>query len=76
LLFALLHLADERSIAGFFVLGGPENHFGEDGSEIQALGRQNIDQLAAIEGSSWDGDDPVGDKSLEAIGKDVVAMPS
>ena len=71
LLFALLHLADERLIAGFFVLGGPENHFGEDGSEIEALRRQNINQLAAVGGIFLSGDDPVGDKSLEAIGKDV-----
>ena len=71
LLFALLHLADERLIAGFFVLGGPEDHFGEDGSEIEALRRQKIDQLAAIRWIFSGGDDAMGDEPLEAIGKDV-----
>ena len=58
-------------IAGFFVFGGPEDHFGEDGSEIEALRRQKIDQLAAIRWIFSGCDDAMGDESLEAIGKDV-----
>jgi len=71
LLFALLHLADQRLIAGFFVLGGPENHFGEDGSEIEAFGGQDVDQLSAVGGIFLGGNDAMGDEPLEAIGEDV-----
>jgi len=71
LLFALLHLADQSLIAGFFMFGGPEDHFGQDGSEIEALGGQNVNQLSAVGGIFFRGDDAVSEQSFQAIGEDV-----
>ena len=71
LLFTPLHLADQGLIFGFFVLGGPENHFGEDGSEIEALGGQNVDQFSAVGWIFLGSDDAMGDQSLETIGENV-----
>src|SRR5260221_6589846 len=67
----MLHLADQRSIAGFFVLGGPENHFGQDGSEIETFGRQYVDQLSAIGWIFMGGDDAMSGQSLQAVGEDI-----
>ena len=46
--FVRAHQANEGRIADVFVAGGPEDHFGEDGSEVNALGRERVDALATI----------------------------
>jgi hypothetical protein len=53
------------------VFGGPEDHFGEDGSEIEALGRQNVDQLAAIGRIFLGSDDAVSNQFFQAVREDV-----
>jgi hypothetical protein len=50
LLLVLSHLPDQRLILGFFVSGGPEDHFREHGSEIDAFRRERVNQLPPVGG--------------------------
>ena len=71
LLLVLLHLPDEGLITGFFVLSGPKNHFGQDGSEIEALGRQHVSYFSAIGGVFLRCDDAMSYQFFQAISQDV-----
>ena len=63
--------ADQGLIAGFFVRGGPQNHFGEDGSEPEALGRKGINHFSTVGGIWRSGNDAVFFQTLQTIGQDV-----
>ena len=52
-----------RTMAGFFVGGGPQDHFGEDRGEIDSLGGERVNQLAPVCGILFGGDDFVGFQS-------------
>lgn len=69
--FIAAKLADEGLVAGFFVSGGPENHFGQDGSEVDASAGEGIGQLAAVGGIASGLDDAGLLEFAEAIGEDV-----
>src|SRR6202007_907102 len=70
-LLVLFHLPNERLIAGIFVRGCPEDHFGHDGCEIDSLGREKVDQLASVRGILLDGNDAVGFEFAKAVGQNV-----
>ena len=59
-LFVFLQFTDKRLILRFLVSGGPENHFGEDGSKVDALVSQHINELSSVGGILFGGDDFVG----------------
>jgi len=42
LFFVFLDQLDKRLIAGIFVLGGPQDHFGEDGCQIDSFGGKRV----------------------------------
>jgi hypothetical protein len=71
LVFVAPHLADQRLVAGFFVARGPEDHFGEDGREINAFGSERVNHSSAIRGIGFRGDDSVFFEAAEAVGQDV-----
>ena len=48
LFFVFLDQLDERLIAGIFVAGGPENHFSEDGCEIDAFGGKRVNEFSPV----------------------------
>lgn len=48
LFFAAFQLADERLVAGFFVACSPENHFGEDGREVDSFRGESVNLLAPV----------------------------
>ena len=66
-----LHFVDEGLIFGAFVSGGPENHFGEDGSEVESFGSEEIDELAAVGGIGAGGDDAVTFEATQAVRENV-----
>jgi hypothetical protein len=70
-LFVFAHFVDERLIAGAFVSGGPQNHFGENGGEVESLRREQVDEFAAIGGVRTRGDNAIGFETAEAVGEDV-----
>jgi hypothetical protein len=67
LLLAVLHLADERLIFGFFVRGGPEDHFREDGSKIDSLGSEHVNQFSAVRRVLFRGDNSIRLQLPQAI---------
>jgi hypothetical protein len=69
------HLPGERLILRLFVLGGPEDHFGEDGSEIKALGGQNVNQPSAIGEIFFRGDYAMSNQSLQPTGQYIGGDP-
>ena len=71
LLLVLLHLLDKRLILGFFMPGGPENHFREHGSEIDAFCGERVDQLSPVGGIRLGGDDSIHFQPAQAIGQNV-----
>ena len=73
--FSGAHQADEGLVAGVFVTGGPKNHFGEHGSEVNALGRKRIDALAPIRGISLRGNYSVLLEAAQAVGQDIGGNP-
>jgi hypothetical protein len=71
LFLVFLHLADERPIAGIFVVGGPKDHFSEDGSEIDSFGGKRVNQFSPVRRVACGGDDSMNDQLLQTIGQDV-----
>lgn len=69
--FSGTHEADERLVASVFVAGGPENHFGQNRSQVDALGGQLVDQLAAISRITLGSQDSVVFKPAQTIGEDI-----
>jgi len=69
--FIFLDKPDEGLIAGVFVCCCPENHFGEDGRQVHALGGQKIKQFAAVGRIRLGGDDAVVFQAAEAVGEDI-----
>jgi len=51
--------------------GGPENHFGEDGSEFDTFASEGVGELAAVGGIGSGFDDAVLFEFAEAVGEDV-----
>ena len=67
MLLVPLHLPDKRLVFGFFVPGGPENHFREHGSEIDAFCGERVDQLPPVGRIGLRGDDSVCFQPAQAI---------
>jgi len=67
LLLAVLHLADERLIFGFFVRGGPKDHFREYGRKIDSLGSEDVNKLSAVRRVLFRGDDSMRLQPPQAI---------
>jgi hypothetical protein len=55
--FVLLYLPDERSIAGVYTSGRPENHFRKDRRKIDSFRRQGVNRFSPVRGISFGGDD-------------------
>jgi len=60
LFLIFFHLLDEGLVARIFVGCSPEDHFGEDRSEIDAFFGEQVDLLAAVRGIVLRGNDAVG----------------
>ena len=60
--------ADQGLIAGLFVRGGPQNHFGKDGSEPEALWRKGINHFSTVGGIWPRRNDAVFFQTLQTIG--------
>lgn len=58
-------------VAGLFVGGGPENHFGEDGSEVDAFGSERIGEFAAVGGVARGFDDAGLLEFAKAVGENI-----
>jgi hypothetical protein len=58
-------------IAGFLMRGGPENHLGENRSEINSLSGEPVIYFASVGGIRFGGDDPGGNQLAEAVGEDI-----
>jgi hypothetical protein len=71
LFFVAPHFVDQRLVAGFFVAGGPEDHFGEDGCEIDSTGCERVNHFSAVRGIRLRGDDSVFFETAKAISQDV-----
>ncbi len=71
LFFAALELADKGLIAGFFVARGPEDHFGEDGREVDSFCGEKVNLLASIGGIRFRGDDAGSFEAAEAVSENV-----
>jgi len=69
--FVAAEFADKGLVAGFFVVGSPEDHFGEDGREFDAFAGERIGELAAVGGVARGFDDAGLLEFAEAIGEDV-----
>lgn len=69
--FSGAHQANQRLVAGLFVAGGPKNHFGEDGSEIDAFGRERVNKFAAVGGIALRGQNAVALEPAETAGQDI-----
>ena len=70
-LLVFLQFADKRLIVRFLVPGGPENHFGEDRSKVDAFGGEQVCEFASVGGIFLRGDDAMSDEFLKAIGEDI-----
>jgi len=70
-LLVRLQFADERLIAGLFVPGGPKDHFGEDGSKIDAFGCEKVDGLPSIGCIRLRSDDAMSFQLAQTIGQDI-----
>lgn len=71
MLFVRAHEADERLIADVFMARRPKDHFGEDGSEIDAFGRERVDALAAVGGILPGREDAEVFEATEAVGENI-----
>src|SRR5216684_3032765 len=71
LLFVLSHLPDKRLIGRIFVCGRPEHHFREDWREIDSLWGKRENQLAAIRGVAFGGDDSMSDQLLQSVRQNI-----
>lgn len=69
--FSGAHQANERLVAGVFMTSSPKDHFGQDGSEVNAFGGQRIDELAAVVRIALRGDDAVAFEAAQAVRQDV-----
>jgi hypothetical protein len=70
-LLVFAHFADEGLVFGAFVGRSPQNHFGENGGEVETFGGEQVDLFAAIGGMGTRGDDAVGFEAAKAVGEDV-----
>ena len=70
-LLIFLHFVDESLVLRALVGSGPEDHFGEDRGEVEALGSKEVEKFAAIGGIGASGDDAVGFEATETVGEDV-----
>src|SRR6266852_1978643 len=70
-LLVLLHFPDKRCVAGIFVPGSPQHHFREDWRQIETLGRERVNQLAAVRRVAIGGDDSMSDQLLQPIRQNV-----
>jgi len=71
MLLVLSDKADQGLIAGFFVRGGPQNHFSEDGSEPEAFRRKGVNHFSTVGGIRRRRNDAVIFQTLEAIGQNI-----
>lgn len=71
LVFVAPHFADQGLIAGFFVAGCPEDHFGENGGKVNAFWRKRVNHFSAVEGISLRADDSILLEAAEAVCQDV-----
>ncbi len=71
MLLVRLHLPDKRLIFGFFMPGGPEDHFREDGSEVDAFCGERVDQLPPVGGIRLRRDDSILFQPAQAIRQNV-----
>ncbi len=62
---------DERLIAGLFVPGGPEHHFGQDRGEIDTFRCERVGELPSIRCIRLRGDDAMRFQLAQPIGQDV-----
>jgi hypothetical protein len=71
LFFVRAHEADQRLVANVLVARGPQDHFSEHGSEINAFGRERIDALAPIDGIFLRGDNAKVLETTKTVGENV-----
>jgi hypothetical protein len=69
--FVLLHEADESLIAHRLMGRGPQNHLGEDRSEVDSFFGEQVDEFAAVGGIGLRANDAVGFEPAEAFGEDI-----
>jgi len=69
--FVFFDEADQGLIAGMFMSGSPEHHFGEDGSEVHSFCGEEIEEFSAVGGIRLSGDNAVVFQAAEAVGENV-----
>lgn len=67
MLFAGAHQANQCLIVGILMTRGPKNHFRQNRREINAFGREGVNQLSAVGRIAASGDDSVLFQAPQAI---------
>jgi hypothetical protein len=71
LLLVGAHEADQGLIAGVLMARSPQDHFGQDRSEVNAFGRKRVDALAPIGGIFSGGDEAVVFEAPQTLGENI-----
>lgn len=66
-----LQRPDKRLVAGFFVPRGPQHHLGQYRSQIDALRRKRINELAPVGWIGLRGNDSMTFQSAQTVGQHV-----
>ena len=70
-LLVRLRCADQRLIAGLFVPGGPQHHFGQDWGKIDTFRCKQVDEFSPIRCIGLCGDDAMRFQFAQPVGQYV-----